>query len=388
MPFSDISFITLSPVYDATKALDSLSERTGNAGVFARAFEARLLSCLRSLCAVQTGIIDRSSAVFNSSVTEHAVSTISDSTFLTRNMYLFYTHFVHHARAEKQDFFAKTLVENGIDITKLCKLVSLLVTDSLLDQLALISAEHHTALSEHLCFAIVDNVSKKPLRDLSFADTTDHDLMLANLALSCLIATFIPSRAKKVSMGKYTTSGAILRSAIKYQQDDMMLHFSTPSTKAQKYLSREMYCEIWGLFVNVFTDQVYRVDHSSKCLTNLTRVYPYAHRLNHEPRGLKNRLEITDVPVYYEAKQEGKTVKKASCCTWLINFFKFIVRMCTMGLFFSKTEQDDTKYSLTREETSRALHDARMQKRQQIDSLESGKKKARPRSLETTPTTT
>ena len=354
-----ISFITIKRVYEVLLGLDCHQFQSPRASMFRGTLRSHLINGIWAFCSVTTGVYERSSEVFSNPAVDMAVSESSSVSPITKALYVLYSNIVVMNRQEKQDVVAKAILGSGFNVYRACDLASVIITESLMDQINMTPPNSVDVLASYTCNCILINLSDKRITPYMIADSTNEMLVQSVFAVSCLFATFIPAKVKKVKMGELTTEGVLTRSGIKYSMGKEMMHMSRGSSKIHKYRSREMYPEMWGFFVGIFQNERFTVHHKSSCPTNLTIPTIEAVEVQHEEVGLSGRVKVDGIPFRAPtmdsvdlvessststAQQEpGKDYAEPGMCfsfyIAIINFFCYMLRGCCMGTNFSKTKK-------------------------------------------------
>lgn len=297
---SKISFLTIKKVYNLLEDDKEHKFESPKHEYFKRIFKAHLINSLWAYCSIYTGLMERGNSVFDNKLFENLAEEAAGTLKVTKALYVVYSNYIKKNKEIKQDDIALSLLSSGVDIKDICATVSILISESLIDQINLITIDECDILAEYTCKCILSNLSDNVIKSYLLTDSTNKNIIISTFSISCLFCTFIPSKVNKKKIGKYTTEGMLLRSGIKYPIDSDMIYLSPKFSKLDKYRSREMYPEIYAFFSSLFPKFKLVVSHTSKSKSALSIPKNSFGIIDHISLGHINRVEITDIPVYDE----------------------------------------------------------------------------------------
>ena len=364
---SKISFLTIKKVYNLFGSVENHKFDNPKHEYFKRVFCAHLINSMWAYCAIYTNLIQRNNPLFNNGIIEKIAEEAAGTLKITKGLYIIYSEYIKKNKEIKQDSIAISLLNSGADIKDICYMVSILVSESLIDQIELITTDDCAVLAEYTCKCILSNLSNPIIKPYLIADSTSKEIVISIFSIMCLFCTFLPSKVKKKNIGNYTTEGILIRSGIKYTLSNDMIYLSPRGGRLDKYRTREMYTEIYALFSSLFVSYKLFVSHTSKSTTGLTMPLVDANVIDHSSVGSKNSVEITDTEVFDDirltsnssnvsktnsATEESKSSKHEeeekneqyfSCFSIFIIFYKFlsslIKRRDKMGTSQSKQKK-------------------------------------------------
>lgn len=346
MSANTVSFLTIKRIYFMSHDIQMFKFKNAEHAVFNNILNAHLLNALQATCTLTSGFFERNASVFESDLKESLASTVANTTLFTQAVYSGYVEYIKKTREARQDMIGASLLRTGINLPRTCALASLIITESLKNQLDLITPDDLPALAEYVVKVILHNLTHKNIRKYLLPDTTNLQIAATTFCVGCLLSTFIKPNIAKIKFSKTTSEGLLFRAGIKYQLGAEMAHVVAPGMRIAKYRSREMSPEIFGLYISTCTFRTHTNHHMSKCRSNLSEPVFKALAIDHTALGMQGRLEITDVPAYTNSKGlPAKTLERTTCFSFILAFFNYIETLI-MGAKPSKLSTDkkiDTK---------------------------------------------
>lgn len=348
MAKTEISFLILKDTYLLLKN----KNRTANSHVktefFKKLLAAHIFSSFSAYCMLPSEIFERSFSAFNNSGIDLAVEEISELSKTAKVLFNLYTAYIKKKQEIKIDSIALTLLTCGVPLFELSEEVAAAVTESLVEQIHLLAIEDLSSFADYTCKVILDNLGNKKLNPYILADSTNPLLIKATLINGCVLSTFLPSKVKKIKLGKINTEGMLRRSGLKYFEKGMIVHWGKKGDKPGKYKEREMYSQVFAFFISIFNNMGYTAliaapKSGEVHRSNLSRFEEEIVEIENVPLQHTQRVKVTDTGAKEDYKESApKTANISFIIGMFAKLISYIKRLF-MGTTQSKEKHLEKK---------------------------------------------